>query len=46
MSDSLSPPNGERVGVRVQHLKTKRLPTLTHSSIGARPLDHWRDVKS
>jgi hypothetical protein len=34
MSDSLSPPNGERVGVRGKYLKIKRLLILTHSSIG------------
>ena len=30
MSDSLSPPNGERAGVRGKHLKIKSLLTLTH----------------
>jgi hypothetical protein len=32
--NSLSPPNGERVGVRGKYLKIKHLLTLTHSSIG------------
>ncbi len=32
--NSLSPPNGERVGVRGKYLKIKHLITLTHSSIG------------
>ena len=34
VSDSLSPPNGERVGVRGKYLKIKHLLTLTCSSIG------------
>ena len=34
VSDSHSPPNGERVGVRGKYLKIKHLITLTHSSIG------------
>ena len=33
-SDSLSPPNGERVGVRGKHLRIKRLLTSTFCSIG------------
>jgi hypothetical protein len=34
VSDSLSPPNGERVGVRGKYLKIKHLIILTYSSIG------------
>jgi hypothetical protein len=33
-SDSLSPPNGERAGVRGQYLKNKHLLTPTLSSTG------------
>jgi hypothetical protein len=33
-SDSLSPPNGERVGVRGKYLKIKCILILAHSSIG------------
>jgi hypothetical protein len=33
-SDSLSPPNGERAGVRGKHLKIKRILTPAFSCIG------------
>ena len=36
MSDSLSPLNGERVGVRGKYLKIKRLLVLTHYTIARR----------